>query len=868
MSYVFNNASTSYFEDIEYRGKNLVTIKHILEALIERKQAQVDVIQALLDNNTAQINELSGSVSFMPMNRKGDTWEKILSLISAGTYKRSGTHVEESLVDGKKYKFRLELSATATGRNSGAVTIYASNNPSASGGQQIKSFSASELDEAGELLNEFEYTATANTSYIYMTIGSMAEGTSCALSIYREHAVEYPDFADDYSQIAKECEGKYDYENWIDKSEYLFNPHKYPNEEIKCLTKKAENDIIELKKQCEAQKIDTQKVTDFVTYLVYRAAIIKELNYYIREDVYVNDDIGTSENASSTSYTETQEQLLRDGMQAFETMKTPTYEVNTSVVNFEKALNCQYDWGKARLGDIIHIRHGAASDYEYVMRIISKVVVPDTEDFTLTLSNRDNYKVAAARVVERSQRGTRAMQALSVNSGTWSNAAASAVDTVVNDILAEGKAAISSADNTVNFGNTGITVEGMYEANKGDQLRITKNSIALLKDGNIATAITPSGIVAERLVGNVILGRQLSIQQPKFTKDGCTQYVNMWTDSAGLHIKNGGLQITKDSLSGDENGLQLTPEQGLLVTNAPATVDGKAYWGAQLTKTYLKLGKVRVTEAQDDVITKIEFTATNVDINSSGTAKFDGDIYARDLHLGVIDDMSVIDYINANGISTSNPSASDGDNAAIKGKFISCAGLRISSGGREFSVDSDATVNIRNGEIYMTDSQGNQLIITAATPFKVTNKKGRTTAMLEADTGNLSIVGKLATGFEEDARVEISQNGIESYNEDGENHGLWVNVGNNFFQGIHVYYHNRSIFEVTCDAVGGGTTMYINGRKLAASYGNGIELSSNNVIYETGIPTPEYSPIATRAYVGKLIKDALEPTDPDPGVID
>ncbi len=815
------------------------------------------MIQALLDNNTAQINELSGSVSFMPMNRKGDTWEKILSLISAGTYKRSGTHVEESLVSGTKYKFRLELSATATGGSSGAVTIYASNNPSASGGQQIKSFSASELDEAGELLKEFEYTATANTSYIYMTIGSIAEGTSCALSIYREHAVEYPDFADDYSQIAKECEGKYDYENWIDKSEYLFNPHKYPNEEIKCLTKKAENDIIELKKQ-----FDAQKVADFVTYLVYRAAIIKELNYYIREDVYVNDDIGTSENASSTSYTETQEQLLRDGMQAFETMKTPTYEVNTSVVNFEKALNCQYDWGKARLGDIIHIRHGAASDYEYVMRIISKVVVPDTEDFTLTLSNRDNYKVVAARVVERSQRGTRAMQALSVNSGTWSNAAASAVDTVVNDILAEGKAAISSADNTVNFGNTGITVEGMYEANKGDQLRITKNSIALLKDGNIATAITPSGIVAERLVGNVILGRQLSIQQPKFTRDGCTQYVNMWTDSAGLHIKNGGLQITKDSLSGDENGLQLTPEQGLLVTNAPAAVDGIDYWGAQLTKTYLKLGKVRVTEAQDGVITGLNFTATNVDINSSGTAKFDGDIYARDLHLGVIDNMSVIDYININGISTSTDEAY---NAAIKGKFISCAGLRIRNGDRSFNVDGEAKVSIENGEIYMTDSSKNQLIISAATPFLVYNAEGRKTAELESATGNLSIVGKLATGFEDDTRIEINKNGIDSYYVAKDANGRVIDVRKegfvvdadptNFMSGFYLYRQGVPVLELSAEPIysdgrGGYAGMYWRDNTVMSIGNSGVNFCGTDDKYVLQYHGDE---IATQVWVQNKI---------------
>ena len=47
--FTFSSKSGGYWREVNYKGKNLLTIKSTLDNLIERKQAEVDMLQALLD---------------------------------------------------------------------------------------------------------------------------------------------------------------------------------------------------------------------------------------------------------------------------------------------------------------------------------------------------------------------------------------------------------------------------------------------------------------------------------------------------------------------------------------------------------------------------------------------------------------------------------------------------------------------------------------------------------------------------------------------------------------------------------------------------------------------------------------------------
>ena len=197
------------------------------------------------------------------------------------------------------------------------------------------------------------------------------------------------------------------------------------------------------------------------------------------------------------------------------------------------------------------------------------------------------------------------------------------------------------------------------------------------------------------------MGKQLTIEMPKFSADGCTQYMNMYTDENGLHVKNGGLTITKDDLQDNENGIQLTPELGLLVTNADAT-SGRSGYMTLLNKDGLKLGTAIVTAETDGVITGIDWIRNNISIDKTGDALFNGTVRVQQLYIRDDNVEALIEACN---------NTNDEDiEYQITGKVINPSGLNIVGSNSSFSVDENAQVDIQNGNIHMITGD-NELLI-------------------------------------------------------------------------------------------------------------------------------------------------------------
>lgn len=750
--FTFSSKSGGYWREVNYKGKNLLTIKSTLDNLIERKQAEVDMLQALLDANQKQIDDLSQITEFVPFNRSGDTDRYLLTMTSAGRYTKTRAHAKFDFIEDQWHEFRIEASpAILNASSSFSISIYPVDSEAddeTSTDILVYLFTKDSFKTEDDLVQRFRFRPIENNSYMCALCYDLPEGASVTISAIDEGSIEYPKFQRDYTDIANYISdpenGLNGYETWVDKTACLEDKNL-------CLTSAAQSDILQMKNNTEFAGI----IDEFVDFIIYKEQMNQELCYFIREDVYTNNDIGTSEEAGTTGYTQTQELLLRDGTQAFKSMSSPTYAVTVDIINFEKALNCPEDWGKLKLGEMVHIRHGSASQYEYLMRIMAVKWNPDSKTIPkITLSSQDDFKTPWRRGLNRIKAGAKATTALSVKSGTWDNSAASAVDIVVNDILAEGRANIASADNTVHFGNTGITVEGQYEENKGDQVRITKNSVALLKDGQISTAITPNGIYADRLIGNAILGKQLTIEMPKFSSDGCTQYMNMYTDENGLHVKNGGLAITKDALQDDENGIQLTPELGLLVTDADAT-SGKSGYMTLLNKDGLKLGTAIVTAETDGVITGIDWIRNNISIDKTGDALFNGTVRVQQLYIRDDNVEALIEACN---------NTNDEDiEYQITGKVINPSGLNIVGSNSSFSVDENAQVDIQNGNIHMITGD-NELLIDPINFIKwIIN--GEAKFYYDSENDSLVFIGDIRAS---------NIYGSKFYNEDG---NAYVTVG-------------------------------------------------------------------------------------------
>ena len=484
--------------------------------------------------------------------------------------------------------------------------------------------------------------------------------------------IKYPFYAKDFTDITKR-EG-IDVLGWLDYNDNT--------------TTKYESDSAKLKQD----GVSGDDISTLVAYLKYRKGIIREYGYFIREETYNNNDIGTPADATDIEYTQVQQQLYTNGKQAFESVKYPSVSVTLDVVDFEHIIGIPYDRDKLNLGDVVHVKHGSEGGYEYALRVIGISYKPDSHNFNLTFSNNENYQTVGTRVDKMFQAGIASASAITVKSTAWDSAPSTAVDRMQSELLAKGKALIATTDNAVTIDGKGITVEGEFEANKDSQIRITKNCIALVRENGevIDTAILPDGIVAKTIIGDLILGKSLRISFPKPIYDsdgndtGATEEMQFYTDDTGVNISNGSLNIFNDA--DKSNGVTLNPAEGLVIRTTE--------------KNNRKIEAIFNTEG-------IKFT-NNDSIGLQYTTDkneliVNGNIWCKNLYLGK-NKTDVLRYIDGNGIEKAS-GASD-VNAAISGQYISCTGLKIDGKSGSFEVTENGRVYIENGSITLTGSGG------------------------------------------------------------------------------------------------------------------------------------------------------------------
>lgn len=523
--------------------------------------------------------------------------------------------------------------------------------------------------------------------------------------------IKYPFYAKDFTDITKR-EG-IDVLGWLDYNDNT--------------TTKYESDSAKLKQG----GVSGDDISTLVAYLKYRKGIIREYGYFIREETYNNNDIGTPADATDIEYTQVQQQLYTNGKQAFESVKYPSVSVTLDVVDFEHIIGIPYDRDKLNLGDVVHVKHGSEGGYEYALRVIGISYKPDNHNFNLTFSNNENYQTVGTRVDKMFQAGIASASAITVKSTAWDSAPSTAVDRMQSEFLAKGKALIATTDNAVTIDGKGITVEGEFEANKDSQIRITKNCIALVRENGevIDTAILPDGIVAKTIIGDLILGKSLRISFPKPIYDsdgndtGATEEMQFYTDDTGVNISNGSLNIFNDA--DKSNGVTLNPAEGLVIRTTE--------------KNNRKIEAIFNTEG-------IKFT-NNDSIGLQYTTDkneliVNGNIWCKNLYLGK-NKTDVLRYIDGNGIEKA--SGASNVNAAISGQYISCTGLKIDGKSGSFEVTENGRVYIENGSITLTGS-GGTINIDPDNGILMNDKSNNEVVNLNIANGTGTFKGSLETG--------------------------------------------------------------------------------------------------------------------------
>ena len=536
--------------------------------------------------------------------------------------------------------------------------------------------------------------------------------------------------------------------------------------------------------------------------LIFKPELILEMNKFIKEQIYTNETIGVSDIIDDTGtdlYRQRVDELYQEGLTVLDTKHTPSVEFTIDIVNFMRDIRYQKDWDKISLGDMIHIGHMDASSDDYIVRIIEWSWSNSDTKLNLTLSNEDRLKSSDALIHQFMKDTITTNATMSVKKEQWNNAQSNAVDEILNNGWDAAISAVTCGNRVdVVINECGITLSNPLKSEI--QMRLTDDVLAFTDDNwnTTRTAISNGNVLADVIIGRFLVGKNLKIIATK--TDGTS--LTFLVDGDGVKIDNGSLTILPmDGNYANGNGITLSPEpnEGFKCTG----------YDAQSNKCFeIKIngqdGMMMYTlDSNGEVKTEMFKASTNGDLLVNGV------IYAKDVYLGGINNQSVITYIDKNSGTETNytyDQVSSNEDiqslvyAALKGKHISCAGLNISGSGGSFNVGSGGDVTMKNSDITITDEYGNILIISAAKPFTVYNSSSKKTAELQS-SGNLSITGELATGFEGDARIVIDKNGINSYNESNQLDGLVMNP-DGFWSSLNLYRDGNMAFSIDVERSG------------------------------------------------------------------
>lgn len=426
---------------------------------------------------------------------------------------------------------------------------------------------------------------------------------------------------------------------------------------------------------------------------------IAELNHFIKEDVYRNADIGIpdlTDGYGTPEYYQATSQLYRDGKNAFATLFQPPVSFTIDIINFMGVLSCQDDWDRLSLGDMIHVCHADAARPDYIVRVIRIEHDGKNQTINLGLTNQDNLKTADVWFDEVIRGAHSTASLVGQNKDLWTNAEQNAVDTIYNNTLDAARTTIQTADNQkMTLNHRGVNMSSTLEANKGKELQLMNNILALTKDGwqTVSAAVTADGVIAEQIIGTHLWGKQCTVQATN--ADGTIATFEV--DGSGVRIDNNTLVIR-----GTNEDLVYDPKTGigLVITNA-----AKTFRVVLNSKDGLYFQKGNGAGS---------WQTKPVYIDMAGNAYFDGILRVRQLYLRDRDIEGIISDRTTGG--TDKISAK-----YICGNYLQAIGT---DGTERVSIDgSTGKIAIKDGSISITKPGVASVSLSPTSPLTVYNEK-------------------------------------------------------------------------------------------------------------------------------------------------
>ncbi|QIW89885.1 putative tail endopeptidase [Bacillus phage Izhevsk] len=270
------------------------------------------------------------------------------------------------------------------------------------------------------------------------------------------------------------------------------------DKEAQITAKRQANDIIKNKVESYKSQIDALQ-TQIATGSGFTPELLDELNLFIIEKKWVDD-----------KYIDAKE-LYQDGLKKFEELRQPKVVIDVTIDNLMNIIEEQYYWDKLVLGDLIKVKYPQMK-IEYMAKIIEIKYDLENNEASITVANTKDILSDTDKLVQLLYSNSSASSLVQANKYKWDKV--NKIEDVVSNIVtsewdATKNKIIAGVNNSIEIGNRGMIVTS--PDNPNEVVIIQSGVIALSQDKGETwkTAIKPDGIVAERLIGQIIAGENL-----------------------------------------------------------------------------------------------------------------------------------------------------------------------------------------------------------------------------------------------------------------------------------------------------------------------------------------------------------------------
>lgn len=290
--------------------------------------------------------------------------------------------------------------------------------------------------------------------------------------------------------------------------------------------------------------------------------LVEELDFFIQEDAYIDNNF----------HEDNLEELLEIGEKNLAKVSQPAITFDIDLFDFLSIIEAKPLWNKLVLGDMVHIEHTQLDEY-FRVKLIGYEHDVDGQILRLTFSSMDSIFSNELYLEEVLTQASNAASVVDFNKFNWNE-----IGVVQNDFR-------DYIQHNLDLSNQALTkAEGqkpilddrglwLYKENPDgthspEQIRAINNIIAVTKDDwkTVDVAITPEGVMANQLIGDIILGTNLKIVSNSGVVEILENLLTIRDDEGRIRVQLGKYEDDKYGLlvKDKEGNKTILDEDGML----------------------------------------------------------------------------------------------------------------------------------------------------------------------------------------------------------------------------------------------------------------------------------------------------------------